>query len=287
MSSPWVTGIHDPATGTITYIAADRTQRRAAVIDPVWDFEPKSGRLSTRSADRLSAFLEQEKLALDWILETHVHADHLSAAQLLKHRFGAPIAIGRKVSVVQRRFADLYGIEGELRADGSQFDRLFEDGDRFSIGGIEAKVMHTPGHTPACISYVMGDAAFVGDTLFMPDSGTARCDFPGGDARTLYRSIQRLLALPEETRIFVGHDYGGDGRQPVWESSVREQRAANIHIGGERDEDGFVRLREERDRTLEAPTLILPALQVNIRAGVLPQAERNGTVYLKIPVNRL
>ena len=185
MSSPWVTGIHDPATGTITYIAADRAQRRAAVIDPVWDFEPKSGRLSMRSADRLSAFLEQEKLALDWILETHVHADHLSAAQLLKHRFGAPIAIGRKVSIVQRRFADLYGIEGELRANGSQFDRLFEDGDRFSIGGIEAKVMHTPGHTPACISYVMGDAAFVGDTLFMPDSGTARCDFPGGDARTL------------------------------------------------------------------------------------------------------
>ena len=286
MSSPWVTGFHDPATGTITYVVADRTHRRAAVVDPVWDFDPKAGRLSTRSADRLSSFLEQEKLALDWILETHVHADHLSAAQLLKHRFGASIAIGRNVSVVQRRFADLYGIEGELRADGSQFDRLFEDGERFSIGALEARVMHTPGHTPACIAYLVGDAALVGDTLFMPDSGTARCDFPGGDARTLYRSIQRLLALPEETRVFVGHDYGGSGRAPAWEASLREQRSANIHIGG-RDEDAFVRLREERDRSLEAPTLILMALQVNIRAGSLPPAERNGTNYLKIPVNRL
>ena len=215
MSRPWVTGFHDQATGTITYVVADPTQRRAAVIDPVWDFEPKSARLSTRSADRISSFLEREQLALDWILETHVHADHLSAAQILRQRFGAPVAIGRKVSAVQRRFADLFGLEGEVRADGSQFDRLFDDGDRFPIGGLEARVMHTPGHTPACIAYLVADAAFVGDTLFMPDSGTARCDFPGGDARMLYRSIQRLLTLPEGTRILVGHDYGGNGREPA------------------------------------------------------------------------
>jgi glyoxylase-like metal-dependent hydrolase (beta-lactamase superfamily II) len=287
MSKPWVTGFHDRGTGTVTYVVADHASRRAAVIDPVWDFEPKSGRLSTGSADRLSHFLEQERLALDWILETHVHADHLTAAQLLKKRFGAPIGIGRQVSTVQRTFADLYGIAGEVRADGSQFDRLFEDGDRFPIGGLEAQVLHTPGHTPACITYLVGDAAFVGDTLFMPDCGTARCDFPGGNARTLFRSIRRLLSLPADTRIFVGHDYGGNGRDVSWEASVAEHSARNIHVGAGREEEAYVRLREERDRTLEAPTLILPALQVNIRAGALPAPDDNGTVYLRIPLNRL
>ena len=287
MSTPWVTGFHDRATGTVTYVVADRATRSAAAIDPVWDFEPKSARLSTNSVDRLSHFLEQERLALEWILETHVHADHLTAAQLLKKRFGAPIGIGRQVSTVQRTFADLYGIEGEVRADGSQFDRLFEEGDRFSLGGLEARVLHTPGHTPACITYLIGDAAFVGDTLFMPDSGTARCDFPGGNARTLFRSIGRLLSLPPDTRVFVGHDYGGNGREVVWEASVAEHAARNIHVGAGREEEAYVKIREERDRTLEAPTLILPALQVNIRAGALPPADRNGTVYLKIPLDRL
>jgi glyoxylase-like metal-dependent hydrolase (beta-lactamase superfamily II) len=287
MSTPWVTGFHDRATGTVTYLVADRATRRAAVIDPVWDFEPKSARLSTVSVDRLAHFIEQERLSLEWILETHVHADHLTASQLLKKRFGAPIGIGRHVSTVQRTFADLYGIEGEVRADGSQFDRLFEEGDRFSIGGLEASVLHTPGHTPACITYLVGDAAFVGDTLFMPDAGTARCDFPGGNARTLFRSIRRLLSLPPATRIFVGHDYGGNGREVAWEASVAEHAARNIHVGATREEEAYVKLREERDRTLEAPTLILPAMQVNIRAGALPPADLNGTVYLKIPLDRL
>lgn len=287
MSKPWVTGFHDTSTGTVTYVVADRIQRRAAVIDPVWDFEPTSGRFSTASVDLVCAFLERERLTLDWILETHVHADHLSAAQILKDRFRAPVGIGQRVFVVQRAFAALYGIEAEIPADGSQFDRLFDDGETFSIGGLEARVLHTPGHTPACITFIVGDAAFVGDTLFMPDSGTARCDFPGGDARALYRSILRILSLPAETRIFVGHDYGGNGRDVAWEASVAEQQSGNIHVGAGQDEDTFVRIREERDRTLEAPTLILPALQVNIRAGALPEPAANGIVYLKIPLNRL
>ncbi len=287
MSKPWVTGFHDPATGSVTYVVADPIRRRAAVIDPVWDFQPTSGRLATVSVDVVSAFLERERLALDWVLETHVHADHLTAAQALKQRFGAPICIGRHVCAVQRTFAAFYDIEAEIPADGSQFDRLFEDGETFAIGGLEAKVLHTPGHTPACITYVVGNAAFVGDTLFMPDSGTARCDFPGGDARMLHRSIRRILSLPAETRIFVGHDYGGDGRDFAWEASLAEQRSSNIHVGAGRDEEDFVRLRETRDRTLDPPTLILSALQVNIRAGALPAPETNGTVYLKLPLNRL
>jgi glyoxylase-like metal-dependent hydrolase (beta-lactamase superfamily II) len=287
MSTPWVTGFHDRATGTVTYVVADRATRRAAVIDPVWDYEPKSARLSSASMERLAEFLAAERLTLEWILETHVHADHLSAAQLLKHRFGAPIGIGSRVSVVQRRFAGLYGIEGEVATDGSQFDRLFEEADRFPIGGLEAKVLHTPGHTPACIAYLVGDAAFVGDTLFMPDSGTARCDFPGGNARTLFRSIGRILSLPPQTRIFVGHDYGGNGRDVAWEATVADHLARNIHVGGGRTEEAYVKLREERDRTLEAPTLILPALQVNIRAGALPAPDGNETIYLRIPLNRL
>jgi glyoxylase-like metal-dependent hydrolase (beta-lactamase superfamily II) len=287
MSKPWVTGFHDPITGTVTFVVADPMQRRAAVIDPVWDFDPKSGRLATACVDLVSAFLDREDLSLDWILETHVHADHLSAAQILKHRFKVPIGIGRHVTTVQRSFAALYNIEREVPSDGSQFDRLFDDGERFSIGGLEARVLHTPGHTPACITYVVGDACFVGDTLFMPDSGTARCDFPGGDARALYRSIHSILSLPAETRIFVGHDYGGDGRDIRWETTAAEQRSQNIHIGNGRDEEDFVRLRQERDRTLAPPKLILPALQVNIRAGALPEPAPNGVVYLKIPVNRL
>jgi glyoxylase-like metal-dependent hydrolase (beta-lactamase superfamily II) len=287
MSNPWVTGFHDPATGSITYVVADPTTRRAAVIDPVWDLEPKSGRLSTHSLDRLCAFVQSEKLAIDWVLETHVHADHLTAAQLVKQRLGGRIAIGRHVCTVQRYFAELYAIEDEVAADGSQFDRLIEDGESFAIGELRAMVLHTPGHTPACISYVVGDAAFVGDTLFMPDAGTARCDFPGGNARTLFGSVGRLLSLRPDTRIFVGHDYGANGREVRWEASVAEHKERNIHVGGGREENAFVKLREERDRTLGAPTLILPALQVNIRAGRLPAPGANGTVYLKLPLNRL
>lgn len=287
MSKSWITGFYDPATGTVTYVVADPARRRAAVIDPVWDFEPRSGRLTTASVDLVSEFLERERLALDWILETHVHADHLTAAQILKHRFGAPIGIGCHVRTVQRIFAAFYDIEAEVPADGSQFDRLFDDGETFSIGGLEAKVLHTPGHTPACITYVVGDSAFVGDTLFMPDTGTARCDFPGGDARMLHRSINRILSLPPGTRLFVGHDYGGESRDFAWEASVAEQHSANIHVGAGRSEEDFVRLREGRDRTLEPPKLVLSALQVNIRAGALPAPETNGTVYLKLPLNRL
>src|SRR5262249_251753 len=257
------------------------------VVDPVWDFDPKSARLSTTGVDRVSAFLDRENLSLEWILETHVHADHLSAAQILKHRFGAPIGIGRQVAVVQETFAAFYDIGREVPSDGSQFDRLFDDGERFSIGGFEARVLHTPGHTPACITYIVDDAGFVGDTLFMPDSGTARCDFPGGDARVLYRSIHRILSLPADTRVFVGHDYGGNGREVRWQTTLAEERAQNVHVGQGREEEAFVRLRRERDRTLEPPMLILPALQVNIRAGVLPKPAANGVVYLKIPVNRL
>ena len=287
MSTPWVTGFHDPATGTVTYVVADRDSARAAVIDPVWDFEPKSGRLSTGSVDRIAAFIEAERLSLQWILETHVHADHLTGAQLLKQRFGAPIAIGRQVTAVQRSFAQLYNLEGEVAADGSQFDRLLEDGERFQIGSLEAEVLHTPGHTPACISYHIGDGLFVGDTLFMPDCGTARCDFPGGDARQLYRSIQRMMGLPGQTRVFVGHDYGSDGRAVAFEASLARHMAENVHVGAGRSEEDFARLREARDRTLDAPILILPAMQVNIRAGRLPTPEGNGTVYLKLPLNRL
>ena len=287
MSKPTVTGFHDPATGTMTYLVSDERHRRAAVVDPVWDYEPKSGHLDTRSVDRLSLHIERRELTLDWILETHVHADHLSAAQLLKHRFGAPVAIGEHVRAVQRNFAALFHVEGEVPADGSQFDRLLADGETIEIGTLSARVLHTLGHTPACISYLVEDVAIVGDTLFMPDAGTARCDFPGGDARQLYRSIQRILALPEQTRIFVGHDYGGNGREPAWEASVAQHRRLNIHVGAGREEDEYVRMREARDRTLEAPTLILPALQVNIRGGRLPGAESNGTIYLKIPLDRL
>jgi glyoxylase-like metal-dependent hydrolase (beta-lactamase superfamily II) len=287
MSKPWVTGFHDRATGSITYVVADPASRRAAVIDPVWDFEPKSGRLSTHSLDRLCAFIEGEELRLDWVLETHVHADHLTAAQLLKQRLGGQIAIGRHVCTVQRVFAELYALEGEVPADGSQFDRLLEDGESFALGELRAQVLHTPGHTPACITYVVGEAAFVGDTLFMPDAGTARCDFPGGNARTLFASVRRLLSLPPATRILVGHDYGQNGREVRWEASVAEQKERNIHVGGGRGEEEFVKIREERDRTLEAPTLILPAIQVNIRGGRLPAPDANGTVYLKLPLNRL
>ena len=286
MPSPEVTAFHDPATGSLTYLVADAG--RSVVIDPVLDFEPAGGRTGTASAERLIAHIAERGLAVDAILETHIHADHLSAAAYLKDRLGAPVAAGSGVVAVQRTFKAFYNLGDGFTADGSAFDRLLADGETFAVGGIEARVLHTPGHTPACVSYLMGDAVFVGDTLFMPDSGTARCDFPGGDATLLYRSIRRLLALPEATRLFVCHDYGADGARPVaWETTVGAERAANIHVGGGTNEARFVARRRARDARLAPPRLILAAIQVNIRAGRLPPPEANGVAYLKLPLNAL
>ncbi len=285
MSTPTVKAFFDPCTNTITYVVADPATGCAAVIDPVLDFDPASGRTGTGGADRVIAHVRDRGLTVEWILETHAHADHLSAAQHLRERLGGAVAIGAGIVAVQRTFAALFNLS-DVATDGSQFDRLLDDGEGLALGELEIEVLHTPGHTPACVSYRVGDAVFVGDTLFMPDSGTARCDFPGGDASVLYRSIQRLLALPAETRLFVCHDYGADGvREVAWETTVGEERARNIHVGGGAREDDFVRMRRARDETLAVPRLILPALQVNIRAGRLPEPEDNGTRYLKLPLD--
>ena len=274
-------------TGTVSYVVHAGPGMPCAVIDPVLDFDPKSGRTATRSLDRLVGFLDERRLAVAWILETHVHADHLSGAATLQQRKGGRIAIGEGVRAVQRRFAPLFGLGPGFALDGSQFDHLFADGERFAIGALAGEALATPGHTPACVAYRIGDAVFAGDTIFMPDAGTARCDFPDGDARTLYRSIGRLLGLPPETRLFVCHDYGPGGREPRWETTVAEERAANIHLRDEVDEDAFAAMRAARDRTLEVPALLLPAVQVNLRAGRLPPPEANGIAYLKLPVNAL
>lgn len=284
---PRVKGFFDPATFTITYVVADPETRRAAIVDPVWDYDPKAARTATHSADAVLAYVRDQGLGVDWILETHAHADHLSAAPYLKEKTGAGIAIGEHITAVQKTFKALFNAEPGFATDGSQFDRLFKDGERFEIGGLRVRVIHTPGHTPACVTYLIGDAAFVGDTLFMPDYGTARCDFPGGDAATLYRSIHKLFALPNKTRLFMCHDYQPGGREPAWETTVDAERAENIHIGGEVGEDAFVHMRTERDRTLDMPVLILPSVQVNMRAGALPPPEDNGISYLKLPINQL
>ncbi len=276
---------HEP-TNSVSYLLFDETTKKAALIDPVLDYDQAAARVSTKLADQMLVRVGAAGLTVEWILDTHVHADHLTAMAYLKDKLGARTGIGRRVVDVQSLFRDFYNLPRDFPADGRQFDRLFDDGEMFSLGGIEIEAMHTPGHTPACAIYRAGDAAFIGDTLFMPDYGTARCDFPGGDARTLYRSIARILALPPQTRLFTGHDYAPNGRAYAWESSVAEQAAKNVHIAG-KTEDEFVALREGRDRTLNAPHLILPALQVNIRAGVLPPPEPNGVRYLKIPMNRL
>ena len=278
---PSIQPFFDPATGTVTYVVHDGAV--AAILDSVLDYEPKSGRTDTRSAERVIDFVRAHGLRVDWILETHAHADHLSAAPYLRARLGGRIAIGERIREVQALFRDVFNLEKELPA----FDHLFADAERFAIGALQAQALHVPGHTPADMAYRIGDALFVGDTLFMPDVGTARADFPGGDARTLYRSIRRLLALPSETRIFVCHDYPPPGREPRWETTVAEQRAANIHVRDGVSEDEFVAMRTARDRTLEMPTLILPSIQVNIRAGELPLPEANGRAYLKIPLNAL
>ncbi|MBT9516289.1 MAG: MBL fold metallo-hydrolase [Methyloversatilis discipulorum] len=277
----------DEATNTVSYIVFDRATLACAVVDSVLDYDPKSGRTSTASADRIVARVRELGARLEWILETHVHADHLSAAPWIKQQLGGRLGIGEHIVTVQRVFGKLFNAGTEFERDGSQFDHLFRDGETFKIGSLQARALHTPGHTPACMSYLIEDAAFVGDTLFMPDYGTARCDFPGGDARTLYRSIRTLLALPPETRLFMCHDYMPDGRAPRWETTVADERAHNIHVHDGISEDDFVAMRTARDATLDMPVLILPSVQVNMRAGHLPPPEDNGTRYLKIPLDAL
>ncbi len=283
-----VKAFFDQATNTISYVVKDPDSAYGAVIDSVLDYDPKSGRTNTGSADQIIAYVEEHSIEIDWLLETHVHADHLSAAPYLKDKLGGQTGVGRHIVDVQRIFKDVFNVEKQFLPDGSQFDHLFDDGEAFAIGGMAAHTMHTPGHTPACMTYVMGDAAFVGDTLFMPDYGTARADFPGGDAHALYRSIQKVLSLPPETRLFMCHDYKAPGREVyAWETTVADERAHNVHVHEGVTEDEFVGMRMARDQTLSMPTLLLPSVQVNMRAGALPPAEDNGVSYLKIPVNAL
>jgi len=285
---PTVRTFFDEATFTATHVVVDPATKRAAIVDSVLDYDPKAGRTSTASADAVVAWVREHGLSIDWLLETHAHADHLSAAPYLKDKLGGQIAIGEHITTVQQTFGKVFNAGPDFATDGSQFDHLFKDGETFRIGELAARVMHTPGHTPACVSYVIGDAVFVGDTIFMPDYGTARCDFPGGDARTLYRSIRKLLDLPPDTRIFLCHDYKAPGRDEyVWETTVAAERANNIHVHDGVSEQAFVKMRTTRDATLAMPVLILPAVQVNMRAGQLPPPEDNGVRYLKIPLNAL
>ena len=281
---PAIRAFFDEATNTFSYLVADPATKRAAVIDPVLDYDPKSGEVDVRSVEAILAAAREAGYTIEWSLETHAHADHLSGSPYVKARTGAKIAIGENIKEVQRIFRPVFNAT-DLKTDGSDFDRLFKDGDRFKIGGLEVEVIHTPGHTPACISYKIGDAVFVGDTLFMPDYGTARADFPGGDAHKLYRSIRRLLSLPPQTRLFMCHDYKAPGRDSyAFETTVGEQRTRNVHVHEGVEENEFVAMRNARDATLAAPTLLLPSIQVNIRAGRFPAAEANGVRYLKIPV---
>lgn len=286
MKPPLVTHFFDEPTNTFSYIVQDPEGPACAIIDSVLDFDYAAGRTDVRSADEIIEYVRNNHLSVEWILETHVHADHLSAAPYLHEQLGGKTGIGEKIVEVQEVFGKAFNAGTEFARDGRQFDRLFKEGDTFRIGALEARILHTPGHTPACLTYVIGDAAFVGDTIFAPDSGTARCDFPGGNAHTLYQSIQKVLALPGETRIFLCHDYKAAGRDEfVHETTVAEQRAHNIHVGEGMSEQDFVVLRSERDATLNMPRLILPSVQVNMRAGEMPALEENGQVYLKVPIN--
>jgi len=282
-----VKAFFDAATWTVTHVVYERAGGACAIVDPVLDYDSKSGRTSTGSAQRVADFVREHRLQVAWILETHAHADHLSAAPWLRSQLGGRVAIGAQIATVQGVFKTVFNLEPGFRLDGSQFDHLFRDGEEFRVGALGAQALHVPGHTPADMAYRIGDAVFVGDTLFMPDVGTARCDFPGGNARTLYRSMRRILDLPGETRLFMCHDYPPAGRGPQWETTVAAQRAGNIHARDGISEEQFVQMREARDRTLEMPTLILPSIQVNIRAGELPPPEANGVSYLKIPLNAL
>lgn len=284
---PIVQPFFDPATWTVTYVVHQEARSECAIIDSVLDYDPKSGRTSTASADRVIAFVRERALHVEWILETHAHADHLSAAPYLKRHLGGRIGIGQNIRGVQAVFKQLFNLEPEFQPNGSQFDHLFEDGETFSVGGLTGKAIHVPGHTPADMAYQFEDAVFVGDTLFMPDVGTARCDFPGGNAHELFHSIRKLLDLPGETRLFMCHDYPPEGRGPAWETTVRDERNRNIHVHDGVAEAQFVAMRQARDATLAMPTLILPSVQVNIRAGELPPPEENGVRYLKIPLNAL
>ncbi|HRM81049.1 MAG TPA: MBL fold metallo-hydrolase [Acidovorax temperans] len=282
-----VKAFFDPATWTVSYVVFDAPGGHCALVDSVLDYDPKSGRTRTDSADQLIAFVREQNLMVDWILETHAHADHLSAAPYLRNHLGGKIAIGGKITQVQNVFKGIFHLEPEFATNGSQFDHLFEDGDTFAIGTLQAQALSVPGHTPACMAYQVGDAVFVGDTLFMPDVGTARCDFPGGNAHTLYQSVRKLLSLPPETRLFMCHDYPPEGRAAQWECTVADQRARNIHVHDGVSEAEFVAMRTKRDAGLAMPVLILPSVQVNIRAGELPPPEANGVSYLKIPLNAL
>ena len=282
-----VKAFFDPATWTVSYVVFDAPGGHCALVDSVLDYDPKSGRTRTDSADQLIAFVREQNLMVDWILETHAHADHLSAAPYLRNHLGGKIAIGGKITQVQNVFKGIFHLEPEFATNGSQFDHLFEDGDTFAIGTLQAQALSVPGHTPACMAYQVGDAVFVGDTLFMPDVGTARCAFPGGNAHTLYQSVRKLLSLPPETRPFTCHDYPPEGRAAQWECTVADQRARNIHVHDGVSEAEFVAMRTKRDAGLAMPVLILPSVQVNIRAGELPPPEANGVSYLKIPLNAL
>ncbi|MEZ5710634.1 MAG: MBL fold metallo-hydrolase [Blastomonas sp.] len=283
---PVIESFFDPATFTVSYVVHDSETNKAAIVDSVLDYDPASGRTSFSSADAIIAYVGEKGLDVEWLLETHAHADHLSAAPYLQQKLGGKIAIGEHIVTVQQTFGKLFNAGTEFQRDGSDFDHLFADGDRFNIGNLEVTVLHVPGHTPACIAYVIGDAVFVGDTMFMPDYGTARADFPGGDARQLFRSLRRILQLPEHTRLFMCHDYLPEGRSEyVWETTVEAERKGNIHAHDGIDEDAFVAMREARDATLDMPRLILPSVQVNMRAGHLPPAEDNGVRYLKVPID--
>ena len=284
---PVVHGIFDPATWTVTYVVYEKESSTCAIIDSVLDYDPKSGRTRTDSADKVIDFVKQNKLQVEWILETHAHADHLTAAPYLKQKLGGKTAIGDHITGVQQVFKGIFNLEEEFKVDGSQFDHLLKADESFSIGALSGMTLFVPGHTPACVAYQIGDAVFVGDTMFMPDVGTARCDFPGGDAKTLYASTRKLLSLPAETRLFMCHDYPPNDRPVNFETTVGEQRQKNIHVHDGISEQEFVEMRSKRDATLEMPVLILPAVQINIRAGALPPAEKNGLAYLKIPLNVL
>ncbi|HEY9020851.1 MAG: MBL fold metallo-hydrolase [Paracoccaceae bacterium] len=286
--TPDVTAFFDEATNTVSYVVKDPEGSACAIIDSVLDFDYASGRTDTKSADAIIAHVRAAGLDVQWLLETHVHADHLSAAPYIQERVGGKIGIGDRIKIVQDTFGKVFNEGTEFQRDGSQFDRLFEEGDSFMIGQLRGDVLHTPGHTPACLTYVIGDAAFVGDTLFMPDFGTARCDFPGGSSEVLFNSIQKILALPDATRIFVCHDYKAPGRDDyAWETTVAAQKAGNIHVGAGKNREDFVKMRDARDAQLAMPKLIIPSLQVNMRAGQMPPADEKGDVFLKVPVNKL
>lgn len=284
---PEVTAFFDEPTNTVTYVVKDPKSKSCAIVDSVLDIDYAAGRISYVSADCVIDFVNKNGLKVEWHIETHVHADHLSAAPYLQQKLGGKIGIGRNITIVQETFGKIFNEGTEFQRDGSQFDHLFDDGDTYKIGTMTAVALHTPGHTPACMTHVVGDAAFVGDTLFMPDGGSARADFPGGDARTLYRSIKRVLSLPQETRLFMCHDYGPNGRNIKWETTVAEQREHNIHAKDGITEDQFVNMREARDKTLYMPKLIIPSLQVNMKAGELPKPDESGKRFLKVPLNAL